>query len=219
MEIYLHEVEALATLQLGKKIRTSDIAKATGYTENHLYAIRKAPLSPEIIETFENALKIKLKTKTSASDEFHTMNDMFEIPYWEGCKNFGDKFIHPEVRSKWGDKEMLVNIWGKDPNAMRIIAMAGDRMDGGRIPLKPKDILCIDTSEKCVAGGGIYFLTTNNNKNAFVATISKQFDGSFRAFFTNELYKDDEIIVTKEKALEMGIKIIGRVIFNYSHTL
>ena len=109
--MYLFEVEAMASLQLGKKIRTSDIAKATGYTENHLYSIRKAPLSQELIETFEHALKIKLNNPHNI--DFNSVNDMFEIPYWEGCKNFGDKFIHPAVRSKRGDKGMLINVWGK----------------------------------------------------------------------------------------------------------
>lgn len=191
----------------------------------------KRPTHTEISETLDgdptaNSLGNRLYNNGTLSNaeykvlsQFYlneTAQDKFEIKYWKDAYKYGNKFINPFVRSKWGDKEMALTQWKKEPENICIIAMPGDRMNGGERAFKNKDVLCVDVSENTVAGGGYYLITTNSGADAFVCAISKRFDGAYRVFFTNPLYSADEYTVTKEEAQKRGVKIVGRIFHNYN---
>jgi len=144
--------------------------------------------------------------------------DGFNILYWEYCDKCLQDLKNPRVRSKVADKQILVNEWRREPKNMRIIAMAGDAMDGGIVPIKNKNVLGIDISDTNYANGGVYFYYTvcplNGKYNAGVARISITVDCKVKFEFDNPM-KETEIYAKKELH-EAGFVCVGRVLANFS---
>lgn len=150
------------------------------------------------------------------SPEHSTRQDRVEIKYLSICDNWDDKLKNPLVTSVWFDRELLTNIWRKNPDDLRIVKMIGDRMSGGEYPLKNDDILIIDISETEIINSGIYIFTTQDNENVFINTVEKKIDGGVRFTFFNKYY--DDKVYTLQQLEQLDFKIIGRVIKNLSLT-
>ena len=119
--------------------------------------------------------------------------------------------------SDWNDREKINLAWQKNEEDLYIIAMPGDKMDGGIYPLRNGDLLVIDTSQTDISNSGIYFYTTNNNEEVFVNNFRKKFDGSIVLGYSSPKY--DDTIVSMEQLEAAGINIVGRVIKNLYLTI
>lgn len=139
-----------------------------------------------------------------------------EIKYLTINPAWDDKLKNPLVTSVWLDRELITNIWRKNPEDLRIVKMIGDRMSGGEYPLNNDDILIVDISEKEIINSGTYIFTTKGNENVFINTVEKKIDGGVRFTFFNKYYPDK--VYTLEQLQDLDFKIIGRVIKNLSLT-
>lgn len=139
-----------------------------------------------------------------------------EIKYYQN-PNLVTDIKTPLITSIWFDRELVENVWKKDPKNLRIITMLGDKMDTGDYPLKNDDILIIDLSETDVTKSGIYAFTTYNEKYIFINGINRKYDGSYRFFFHNKSYPEKSILPEEIERVDM--KIVGRIVKNLSLTI
>lgn len=139
-----------------------------------------------------------------------------EIKYYQNPNLITD-IRTPLVTSIWFDRELVENVWKKDPKNLRIITMLGDKMDNGDYPLKNDDILVIDLGETDVTKSGIYAFTTHNENYIFINGVNRKYDGSYRFFFYNKLYPEKTF--TPEETQKIDLKIVGRVVKNLSLTI
>lgn len=216
METYTLKIEsltlsnamAIASLQLNREVSRTEMAEALEISRQYANNIKDRTLSEDQIAKIEKALKINLCPISSNS----ASSDKIEIHYWGKGLPCEEKLKNPYINSMWFDREVINNGWQKDENNLNIIAMPGDKMDGGDIPFKNGDILLIDKTQTDISISGIYFYTTNNNEDIFVNNFRKRFDGTIVLGFTNSKYEDS--IVTIDQLEAAGYKVIGRVIKN-----
>lgn len=145
-----------------------------------------------------------------------TFADKVEIPYYTN-PNLKTDIKNPLVTSMWFDRELVENVWKKDPKNLRIIKMLGDKMHYGEYPLRNDDILIMDISETDPFIAGTYVFTTNNDKYIFICRVSRLMDGSYKFTFLNPACPDR--IETPEEAEELGLKIVGKIVKNLSLTI
>lgn len=166
-------------------------------------------LTDEEIEKIEHFFKIKLKNRTICEDAV-------EIKYFESKKL--KKTIHNSlVTSAWLDKEIVFDVWKRDPKNLRIIKMPGDRLDGGLYPFRSGDILLVDITKTDTLSPGIYVYTAYEEQYIAVARLAYRVSGKLQLTFNNPCYPTVEY--SAEELDSIGFKIIGRVIKNLSFTL
>lgn len=208
----LHD-ELLCRLQnlTNIKVKKSEIAKILnfGYSAIANREKRNTPYSIEEIEKISQYFNVDILNNKKGN----TTGDKMEIPYYSDYRLKTD-IKSSAITSIWFDRELVENIWRKDPTNLRIITMLGDKMDSGDYPLKNGDILIIDTSDIDITKVGIYAFTTSNNSYMFVNGVNRRYDGACRFYFTNKAYP--EKILTDEDVIKADIRIIGRVIKNLS---
>ena len=217
METYTLKIEtltlsnamALASLQLNREVARVEIAEALNITRQYANNIKDKPLTQEQINKIEETLNVNLTPSTSSN---LNSTSKIELHYWGKGFPCEEKLKNPLVTSMWFDREVINDVWQKDEHNLSIIAMPGDKMDGGDIPFKNGDILIIDETQKDVSKSGIYFYTTNNDEEVFVNNFRKRFDGTIVLGYTNSKYEDS--IVTIDQLESAGYRIIGRVIKN-----
>ena len=167
-------------------------------------------LSEEKIKKLEKNLGISLAPSGAISPA--SSSGKIELHYWGKGLPCEEKLQNPLVSSMWFDREVINGGWQKDAHNLSIIAMPGDKMDGGDIPFKNGDILVIDETQTDISISGVYFYTTNNDEDVFVNNFRKRFDGKIVLGFTNSKYEDS--IVTIDQLEAAGYKVVGRVIKN-----
>lgn len=145
-----------------------------------------------------------------------TLADKVELKYFEH-PNLKTDIKNPLITSLWFDRELVENVWKKDPKNLRIIKMLGDKMDSGDYPLRNDDILIMDITETDPTISGIYVFTTNNNQYIFINNINIKYDGSYRFTFFNPRYP--ERVHSPEEIKKLDLKIVGKVIKNQSLTI
>lgn len=217
METYTLKIEALtlsnamalASLQLNREVARTELADALGITRQYANNIKDKSLTKEQISMIEKALNVNLSPAASSSSN---STDKIELQYWGKGLPCEEKLQNPLVKSMWFDREVINDVWQKDEQSLSIIAMPGDKMDGGDIPFKNGDILIIDRTRTDISISGIYFYTTNNDEDVFVNNFRKRFDGTVVLGYTNSKYEDS--IVTIDQLEAAGYKVIGRVIKN-----
>lgn len=217
-DLTISRAMAIATLKLDREVARAEIADILGVTRQTAIKQKDRLLTPEQKEKIEKALGITLSmdTKETAANPL-TSADKIEIQYWGKGLPCEEKLKNSFITSLWFDREVINGGWQKDEKYLNIIAMPGDKMDGGNYPLKNNDILVIDTSETDISISGIYFYTTNNNEEVFVNNFRKIYDGTIILGVTNPKYKDTP--TDQEKLDAAGVKIIGRVIKNLFFTI
>lgn len=208
----LHD-ELLCRLQnlTNVKVKKSEIAKILnfGYSAIANREKRNTPYSIEEIEKISQYFNVDILNNKKGN----TTGDKVEIPYYNDSRLKTD-IKSSAITSIWFDRELVENIWRKEPKNLRIITMLGDKMDSGDYPLRNGDILIIDLSETDVTKAGIYAFTTSNNSYMFVNGVNRRFDGTYRFYFTNKAYP--EKVLTDEDAENADIRIVGRVVKNLS---
>ena len=217
METYTLKIEsltlsnamALASLQLNREVARIELAEALNITRQYANNIKDKPLSQEQIAMIEKALNVDLSPAVSTKSG---SSEKIELLYWGKGLPCEDKLKNPLVTSMWLDREVINGGWQKDEHNLNIVAMPGDKMDGGDIPFKNGDILIIDRTQTDISISGIYFYTTNNDEDVFVNNFRKRFDGTVVLGYTNSKYEDS--IVTIDQLEAAGYKVIGRVIKN-----
>lgn len=142
--------------------------------------------------------------------------DYYNIPYWENLPN---DLKLPSLTTKWEDIETIVNLWGRKPENLRVVAMYGNAMAGYWYPLNNRDLLYIDTSSTDITKSGVFFFTTNGNKNMFIRELSLDLAGNvkFKRYEPNS--QVFEKVYTQEQLNELDFKVIGRVIKNINFNL
>lgn len=217
METYTLKIEtltlsnamALASLQLNREVARIELAEALGIVRQYANSIKDKPLTQEQITKIEEKLKVNLSPTTSSNS---SSTGKIELQYWGNGLPCEEKLKNPLVTSMWFDREIINEVWKKDEHNLSIIAMPGDKMDGGDIPFKNGDILIIDRTQTDISISGIYFYTTNNDEDVFVNNFRKRFDGTVVLGYTNSKYNDS--IVTIDQLESAGYKVVGRVIKN-----
>ena len=217
METYTLKIEtltlsnamALASLQLNREVARTELAEALDITRQYANDIKNKPLTEEQINKIEKALKVNLSPTTSSNSN---PTGKIELQYWGKGLPCEEKLKNPLVTSMWFDREIINDVWKKDEHNLSIIAMPGDKMDGGDIPFKNGDILIIDKTQTDISISGIYLYTTNNDEDVFVNNFRKRFDGTVVLGYTNSKYNDS--IVTIGELESAGYKVVGRVIKN-----
>ena len=217
METYTFKIEtltlsnamALASLQLNREVARVELAEALNITRQYANNIKDKPLTQEQIAMIEQALNVDLSPATSGNS---SSSEKIELLYWGKGLPCEGKIKNPLVTSMWFDREVINGGWQKDEHNLNIVAMPGDKMDGGDIPFKNGDILIIDRTQTDISISGIYFYTTNNDEDVFVNNFRKRFDGTVVLGYTNSKYEDS--IVTIDQLEAAGYKVIGRVIKN-----
>ena len=217
METYTLKIEtltlsnamALASLQLNREVARIELAEALNITRQYANNIKDKPLTQDQIAMIEQALNVDLSPAKSGNS---SSNEKIELLYWGKGLPCEGKIKNPLVTSMWFDREVINGGWQKDEHNLNIVAMPGDKMDGGDIPFKNGDILIIDRTQTDISISGIYFYTTNNDEDVFVNNFRKRFDGTVVLGYTNSKYEDS--IVTIDQLEAAGYKVVGRVIKN-----
>ena len=217
METYTLKIEtltlsnamALASLQLNREVARIELAEALGIVRQYANSIKDKPLTQEQITKIEEKLKVNLSPTTSSNS---SSTGKIELQYWGKGLPCEEKLKNPLVTSMWFDREVINDVWKKDEHNLSIIAMPGDKMDGGDIPFKNGDILIIDRTQTDISISGIYFYTTNNDEDVFVNNFRKRFDGTVVLGYTNSKYNDSNTTIGELEAA--GYKVVGRVIKN-----
>ena len=217
METYTFKTEtltlsnamALASLQLNREVARVELAEALNITRQYANNIKDKPLTQDQIAMIEQALNVDLSPAKSGNS---SSNEKIELLYWGKGLPCEGKIKNPLVTSMWFDREVINGGWQKDEHNLNIVAMPGDKMDGGDIPFKNGDILIIDRTQTDISISGIYLYTTNNDEDVFVNNFRKRFDGTVVLGYTNSKYEDS--IVTIDQLEAAGYKVVGRVIKN-----
>lgn len=150
-------------------------------------------------------------------------SDVFAIPYWEGCNECFDRLKRDDFTDLKLDIE-LIKSWNVKPEDLRIIAMPGEEMNGGEMPIANKDLLVIDINRNNPYESGVFFVTSHNCQRVYVRRLMETLNekGQSVVFSTvdNVIYKKAiEKYWTKEMRKEADIRIIGRVITNATYTI
>ena len=203
----ISEVIAIATLRLGREVSRLEIANALETSAQWAIKNKDLPLSDEQIEKIEEALGTKLLVSSMYPGKI-------ELKYWGEGLPCEDKLKNPVINSVLLDREIINTDWVTDENELNIIAMPGDKMDGGERPYRNGNILVIDKTQTDISLSGVYFFTTNNDEEVFVNNFRKTPFGQVVFKFNNPKYENYE--VSFEEFENANIKVIGRVIHNLS---
>lgn len=226
-DVFINEVSR----QLNRKVKHVEIAKvlvergialdekkcATALRNRKINKGRLKKDEEKVLVEYFEKLGVEFKNKCPIINQ-----DALVIDYWEGCDYCIQDLKNPLMRPKVADKQLIENIWGMDSSQLCIVAMPGDRMDGGVNPIKDKDVLLIDLSDTNIANSGIFLYTANGN-NASIARVS--IDIEVNAENNEKIVRfdfDNPNKVPKKYTMsyleKVNFKVIGRVRENYSRT-
>ena len=214
--INITQAMALATLQLDREVSRLEIAEAICVSRQNAIKQKARPLTKGQILSINEKLGVNLPLEDNKPINPNKA-EKFEIKYWGEGLPCEEKLKNPLVSSVWLDKELIQDGWQKSEKYLNIIAMPGDKMDGGDYPLKNRDILIIDKSQTDISISGIYFFTTNNNEEVFVNNFRKTPFGNIVFGLANPKYEDIEVPISEYEAGDFNI--VGRVIKNLFLTI
>ena len=133
------------------------------------------------------------------------------------CEGITDTWKHPNLTSFNFDKEMI-KIWNRNPANVRVVAMAGDKMDGGSYPYKNRDILLIDTSATDIEKTGAFLFTTRGGEGIYLCNLNQKLNGDVEFSYKNPEYNTEPLTTySLEKLKELDFKVIGRVFKNETY--
>ena len=213
------EVISLMQLKEKKEITKTKLAELLGVSYTYLQRIKEKDLPQHYIEGLEHKLKYKLQSNSSSSN-LHTLDDGVEIPYWEGCEEFGSFTKNPRVRSTWFDKEIGAGLWDRDFKTLRIINMFTNKMAGGTYPIFENDVLLFDISDTNFSKGGVFVFTTGEGcyKNLFICKVSPNPDATGVIFsYNNPNYQPK--YYTYGQLEKAKFTIVGRVLKDITITI
>lgn len=218
------KIEALQNF-IKHKITYEEIAAVLGITRSAVgnRIQRKQPLKEfeeQKLDDFFLAKAREILTQNSTSpiqsmiNELQTF-DRVEINYW---RDLPDDLKNPRIASVWFDKEIIENAWGMRAEHLCIVPMIGDKMAHYWYPIRPNDILIVDTSQDYIMGNGVYFGVSRNNTRFWIREMQVLInnDIEFKGFSPSG---DTTKTLSKDQLDEAGFKLIGKVIKNVSFRL
>lgn len=196
----------------------AEIGKILGLAQTAVSgrANRNSNFADEEIEKIENYYNIRLiADNTKCGIVPFPAGDRIEITYWD---KLPEELKNPKIMSVWFDKEIIENAWGMSAEHLCIVPMVGDKMAHYWYPIRPNDILIVDTSQDYIMGNGVYFGTSRNNTRFWIREMQVLInnDVEFKGFSpSGETTKT----LSKDQLDEAGFKLIGKVIKNVSFRL
>ena len=131
-KINISNVMALATLQLNREVSRAEIAEALGVERQTAIKNKNRALTSEEIEKIERGLNISFSSESSTYiDNPSKFPGKKEIKYWGEGLPCEEKLRKPGINSVMYSREIINIDWQVDENSINIIAMPGDKMDGG----------------------------------------------------------------------------------------
>lgn len=218
-------LELCSILQLMKKepISFADLGSVMGLSRQYVAKLKNDEVDNDKLEIVEKHYNVKIPRDFVLCERKNVNSSVFAIPYWEGCHECSDRLKRDDFIDLKLDIE-LINSWNVKPENLCIIAMPGEEMNGGEMPIANKDLLVIDISRNNPYESGVFFVTSHNCQRVYVRRLMETLNekGQSVVFSTvdNEIYKKAiEKYWTKEMRTEADIKIIGRVITNATYTI
>ena len=213
-----YQAKGIAMAKLNRDITNNEMSDAVGMSRQYISRQKDKPISEEQIIKIEKYFNISLiseDTAKSSSDTSSLYPGKIELKYWGEGLPCEEQLKNPTLASLMLDRDIIYTHWHiKDENELNIIAMPGDKMDGGDRPYRNGDILIIDKSQTDISLSGVYFYTANNHVEVFVSNLRKTPFGQVIFGFGNQKYEDYEVSI--EEYETANIKIIGRVVHNQS---
>lgn len=140
--------------------------------------------------------------------------DQVKLQYIEIEGEDNTRYIHPSVQHRVQfDREIVEKIWVHNPDNLRIMTMHGNNMNAGQYPLRNKDILIVDISEKDISKSGIYVYKSAKG-GVTISVIQQKQNGSLTFLNFDERYPYEEY--TADELKNIDFKVIGRVVKNLS---
>jgi phage repressor protein C with HTH and peptisase S24 domain len=206
-----------------RKITNNEIAKILGLGSGQAVINRinrKQELKEFEIIKLDNAFKNEInktnqKLTTNNNVYIFQKGDRIEISYWS---ELPEDLKNPKIVSVWFDREIIENAWGMSAEHLCIVPMVGDKMARYWYPIRPNDILIVDTSQDYIMGNGVYFATSRNNTRFWIREMQVLInnDIEFKGFSPSG---DTTKIFSQKQLDEVGFKLIGRVVKNVSFRL
>ena len=213
-----YQAKGIAMAKLNRDITNNEMSDAIGMSRQYISRQKDKPIPEEQIAKIEKYFNISLISKDTAKSSSDTSSlypGKIELKYWGEGLPCEEQIKNPTLTSLALDREIIYTHWHiKDENELNIIAMPGDKMDGGERPYKNGDILIIDKSQTNISLSGDYFYTTNDDTEVFVSGLRITPLSKVAFVFGNSKYEDYEVSV--EEYETANIKIIGRVLHNQS---
>lgn len=195
-------LSGLTQAEIARILNTSPVSISRRYNN-----AKSEPTYNEVIKV-EKAIKRRIIGK-----DIPLGADAVEIKYYYDEK-LANLIKIPEITSVWLDRELVHNVWRKNENNLKCLAMPGDSMRGGNVPLLDGDILIIDTSMTDIRRSGIYAYTTHDDKFIGVNQIILKPDMQVKFDFWNE--KRQSLIYSPEQFKELKFKPLGKAIRSLS---
>jgi phage repressor protein C with HTH and peptisase S24 domain len=206
-----------------RKITNNEIAKILGLGSGQAVINRinrKQELKEFEIIKLDNAFKNEInktnqKLTTNNNVYQFPTGDRIEISYWS---ELPEELKNPKIVSVWFDREIIENAWGMSAEHLCIVPMVGDKMARYWYPIRPNDILIVDTSQDYIMGNGVYFATSRDNSRFWIREMQVLInnDIEFKGFSPSG---NTTKVINSEQLKEAGFRIIGKVIKNVSFRL
>ena len=215
---YNDVIDHLQNLTMSK-VNTSELAQILDMPVRTLYtrSYRNSEVTPLELKKIEDYYNINLFKSDTPSNNILSFpaGDRIEINYW---KDLPEDLKNPRIVSVWFDKEIIENAWGMSAEHLCIVPMIGDKMAHYWYPIRPNDILIVDTSQDYIMGNGVYFGTSRNNTRFWIREMQVLInnDIEFKGFAPSG---DTTKTLSKDQLDEAGFKLIGKVIKNVSFRL
>lgn len=210
--------QAFTTLQNSTKaeINQAELGRVLGVSRANINYKKQANvlLSDEDVKKIETYYNINL-TSDSPNNILPFPGDRIEINYWP---ELPDELKNPKIVSVWFDREIIENAWGMSAEHLCIVPMVGDKMARYWYPIRPNDMLIVDTSQDHIMGNGVYFATSRNNSRFWIREMQALIndDIQIKGFAPSG---DTIKVFTQEQLNEFDFKLIGKVVKNVSFRL
>lgn len=202
-------------LQLSQNIIAAKLGIASAQYNTYERGTRKP--SADILAKLADTFNININYLLTGQGKMYLSNsqnaDAVEIKYYYDEK-LANLIKIPEITSIWLDRELVHHVWNKNENDLRCLAMPGDSMNGGNVPLLDGDILIIDTTSTDIRRSGVYAYTTNDDKFLGVNKIILKPDMQVRFDFWNE--NRQSLVYSPENFKNLKLKVLGKAIRSLS---
>lgn len=215
---------SLVQILTNETVSFADIGNIIGISRQYVAKVKTNELEEEKIALIEKKYNVKLPRNfkiVEKEEKNIEQGQAYPIPYWEGCSECSDMLKRDGFNDLKIDIE-LINSWNVKPEDLRIIAMPGEDMDGGEMPIRNKDLLVIDTSRNNIVESGVFFCTTHGNSRVYVRRIIEKMTDDVYCVTTVDNLRYKSIIEkkwTEEMWKQADVKVIGRVITNATYTI
>lgn len=137
----------------------------------------------------------------------------YKIPYLQHDK-LKNIIERKNITAIFLDKELIDDIWGINPEHLRIMCMPSEAMSGGKYVFKRNDVLIIDTSVHAINSRGIYAYTADHDNIISVSYVAPLMGEGLEFTYANENYAPKTY--SREFLNDHKFTVLGRVIKNIS---